>query len=225
MALAAQDLFKAVKTQLKDPKKLAKYIKDLAEILPAAGLLLDNAKPLVDQLQQLVPENPIPTDVADAVVHAPDKLVDKKDEVVAWFEGIKSEAAAKKLVKATRQAVLENATAHMTIKDFVKQYVEKDGAAPLTAFDMPGCYVIATYRKMDFDKDYTDYTGVYVGKADNVNAGIQEAISRLGNPDVYADVKYGQNVHVFIYNCLPQDLTDKYLALFEVVDAGSSYNS
>ena len=66
--------------------------------------------------------------------------------------------------------------------------------------------------------------GAFVSKASNVRMDVQEAISKLGNPDVYADVKYDQNVHVFIYNCLPEDLSDKYLALFELVDVGSSFN-
>ena len=64
---------------------------------------------------------------------------------------------------------------------------------------------------------------MFIGKADNAAQGVDLAISREGDPDVYADVKYKQNVHIFVYNCLPEELEGQYASLVETfadVEAG-----
>ena len=158
------------------------------------------------------------------------KLGDTRDEVVKALSDARSEKELRKAIQAARQTVLENATVTMTIKDFIasRDAAEKAGeaieaAASIGAIDMPGCFIIATYKKFDFDKDLTDYIGIYVGKADDVASGISEAISREGDPDVYADVKYKQNVHVYAYNCLPEDLEARYAALYQTFEPGEAH--
>lgn len=141
------------------------------------------------------------------------KLGNTKDGILADLSEAKSEKELKRAIKDARQSVLENATTSITIADFLKA-VEKSSSAPLTPIsDMPGCFVLATYKKLDFDKDLTDYTGIFVGKADDTSVGVLTAISRDGDPDVYADVKFKQNVHAFVFNCRAEDLEERYFSL------------
>lgn len=37
----------------------------------------------------------------------------------------------------------------------------------VSSLNVPGCFVVATYKKHDHDKDLTDYTGIYVGSGDD----------------------------------------------------------
>lgn len=147
-------------------------------------------------------------DAANVVAGVADKAVAAKDKVFDDSARKKAAKQLKKAVKEVRQTVLENATTKITVADMLKAKAETGGFGPINS--MPGCFVIATYKKLDFDKDLTDYTGLYVGKADNASEGVALAISRDGDPDVYADVKYNQNVHVYVYNCLPEDLEEQY---------------
>ena len=73
-------------------------------------------------------------------------------------------------------------------------------------------------------KDLADYTGVFVGRADNAAEGVEKAISREGNPDVYADVKFKQNVHVYVYNCLPERIDERYENLLQAFEGEELYN-
>ena len=65
----------------------------------------------------------------------------------------------------------------------------------------------------------------FVGKATNVAAGVSKAISRNGDPDVYADVKYKQNVHVYVYNCADERVDERYAALLQVFSDERLYGS
>ena len=73
-------------------------------------------------------------------------------------------------------------------------------------------------------KDLTDYHGVYVGKDEVVGDGIAWAISRAGCPDIYADIKYKQNVVIYIFSCPADELKYRQNALIEVLGALDSYN-
>ena len=152
------------------------------------------------------------------------KLADVKSGIAKSLANAIGEKDLKKAIKAARQSVLENATTKITVADLrkAKEKMGDDGIGPIN--DMPGCFVIATYRKMDFDKDLTDYTGIFVGRASNAAQGVEEAISKAGNPDVYADVKFKQNVHVYVYNCLPEQLDERYESLLQTFAGDASYN-
>lgn len=137
----------------------------------------------------------------------------------------KSKKELERAIKEARQTVLENATTRIAVADLQKA-IEKSptaGFGPIS--DMPGCFVITTYKMLIFNNDLTDYTGIFVGKASNVADGVRATISRGGDPDVYADVKYRQNVHVYVYNCMPEQLDERYLALVQVFSDERLYGS
>lgn len=121
-----------------------------------------------------------------------------------------------KQLKQARQVVLESASQSVTYKEFARHRGTAGAAATaLTAglYSGAGCFVFATYSALDFDNDLTDYSYAYVGKGAVLGEAIEHASSRGGDPDVYADVKYKQNVHVYSYACAPTELEDKYNAL------------
>lgn len=139
----------------------------------------------------------------------------------------KAELEAMKAIAAARQSVLENADLRTTLPKLSERLATSDTeklAALMGVLDSPGIFAMATYGKLDLDRDLTDYKGVYVGKADVVGDGIADAISRAGNPDVYADVKYGQNVVIYAFSCPQEEVNYRCKALMEVLGAKESYN-
>lgn len=128
----------------------------------------------------------------------------------------KEEKELAKQLKKAKQIVLESASQSVTYKDFSKRR-EEDGAAAIALarglYGGAGCFVIATYAALDFDKDLTDYLNIYVGQGENLGEAIEHACSREGDPDVYADVKYKQNVRIYSYPCVSNELDEKYAAL------------
>ena len=94
----------------------------------------------------------------------------------------------------------------------------------LGVLDLPGCFAMARYGKIELIKDPTSYTGIYVGKDACVGEGIARTIAPTGNADVYADIKYKQNVWVYVFTCPTDKLDEKYDALVQLFAAGESYN-
>lgn len=142
-------------------------------------------------------------------------------------EVLKAEQEAAKAIAKIRQALLESADLRTTIPRLVERLDSTDPAElaeSMRILDAPACFALATYPKFDLDKDLTDYHGVYVGKAEVAGDGIATAISRAGNPDVYADIKYKQNVVIFVFNCPLEELDQHYEALVEALGADNSYN-
>lgn len=152
------------------------------------------------------------------------KGIQKIPDVKERLSDAKNEKELRKALKEVRQKILENADSTMTITDLAKaqKKSKKTGIEPID--DKPGCFVLATYKKMDFDKDLTDYIGIFIGCADNVAEGLSLAISRDGNPDVYADVKYKQNVHAYIFYFEPDQLEESYENLIQAFAGEKSYN-
>lgn len=136
------------------------------------------------------------------------------------------EEAAKTILKA-RQTVLENADLRTTLPKLSEKLGTTDPeklTALMNVLDSPGIFALATYGRLDIDRDLTDYKGVFVDKAEIVGDGIAQAISRAGNPDVYADVKFNQNVVIYVFNYPADELRYRCQALMEVLGAKSSYN-
>ena len=147
-------------------------------------------------------------------------------------QAAKSEKLAAKelemLRREAKQSLLSHASSSMTYKAFVKQRNESAAVAEALGtglFNVPACFVIATYPKFDFDNDLTDYVGVYVGSGLNAGEAIEQACSRAGNVDVYADVKFNQNVTVYLYSCTAEDLDRKQEAIIALLEAEESYNA
>lgn len=141
---------------------------------------------------------------------------------------MKSAHEMKIFIKESKQSLLENASYTSTVATFLKLMDDTSKVKTAVGIGMseaPGCFVIATYSKFDNDKDLTDYKGVYVEAAESVGEAVVRACSRAGNPDVYADVKYGQNVHLYIFSCGATVLEEKKRAIMAVLQAEDSYNA
>ena len=167
------------------------------------------------------------TALVGAARRAAERVSARKDETPEEAAARKAEAEARKAIAQARQAVLHSADLRPSVAKLGSRLESSDTdvvAQTLALLDAPGCFALATYAKIDLDRDLTDYRGVYVGKTTCVGEGIAQAISRAGNPDVYADIKYGQNVLVYVFSCGAEELDGRYEALVEVLGAAASYN-
>ncbi len=139
------------------------------------------------------------------------------------FQDSREAAEARKKINAARQSIFESASTAMPLHKFVCQQ-EKAADAAFNGFDMPGCYLIAKYQKGDHDKNYSDYLGIYVGSSEHMSEDIVFTPTRLGDPDVYADYKYHQNVMLFVFPCELKDLDERRELLLRSFEGSRLYN-
>ena len=201
------------------PEEVKRAIDEASKALSAAQQLVGNAKDLVRADEAF--------EKARNTALAATSIMAKKDETPEEQAARKAAHEAAKAIVRTRQAVLEAADTRTSLDKLGDRLTSKDDAVvakTLKLLEESGCFVIATYGKLDLDTNLTDYKGVYVGKAECVGDGLARAISRGGNPDVYADIKFKQNVQVYIFGCIPEELDDTCDALIEVLGAADSYN-
>lgn len=142
---------------------------------------------------------------------------------VKAFQDSREAAEARKKIDAARQSIFESASTAMPLHKFVCQQ-EKAADAAFNGFDMPGCYLIAKYQKGDHDKNYSDYLGIYVGSSEHMSEDIVSTPTRLGDPDVYADYKYHQNVMLFVFPCELKDLDERRELLLRSFEGSRLYN-
>lgn len=145
------------------------------------------------------------------------------DGAVKAFQDSREVAEARKKINAARQSIFESASTVMPLHKFVCQQ-ERAVDAAFNGFDMPGCYLIAKYQKGGHDKNYSDYLGVYVGSSEHMSDGIVSTPTRLGDPDVYADYKYHQNVMLFVFPCELKDLDERRELLLRSFKGSRLYN-
>ena len=142
---------------------------------------------------------------------------------VKAFQDSREAAEARKKINAARQSIFESASTVMPLHKFVCQQ-KKAADAAFNGFDMPGCYLIAKYQKGDHDKNYSDYLGIYVGSSEHMSEDIVSTPTRLGDPDVYADYKYHQNVMLFVFPCELKDLDERRELLLRSFEGSRLYN-
>lgn len=200
-------------------------IKTAAQIIGAVSTVVGAAGGLKETVQPALESEGAQAAVSKAkgalggIAH---KATSAKDSVTESLKSKKEEKNLAKQLKEARQTVLESASQTFTYKEYVKT-VSKTGlaAAALSTglFASPGCFAIATYSSLDFDKDLTDYSYIYVGSGSVLGEAVESACSRDGDPDVYADVKYKQNVHIYLYPCLETEMPAKLEALQQLFSA------
>ena len=140
------------------------------------------------------------------------------------FQNSREAAEARKKISAARQSIFEGASTVMPLHKFVCQQGKAADAA-FNGFDMPGCYLIAKYQKGDHDKNYSDYLGIFVGSSEHMSDDIVSIPTRLGDPDVYADYKYHQNVMLFVFPCELKDLNERRELLLRSFVGERLYNN
>ena len=151
--------------------------------------------------------------------------------------GAKDARAQKRARELARRTLLDGAGVRMSATAFLESWSNqaKLGASKLGAdklgaalgrgyLDYPGCYVILTCPTAVKKDDYSHYRDLYVGAAPRMGEGIYRDFIGLGNPDVYADVKYKQHVYVLLFPCMPDDVDDLRASLITALDADESYN-
>ena len=236
-----------IKYLVDNSEDIAKSLQSLTKMLGAAKGLMDKAVDIVpiDELLhqaqaggEAQPEGEAPTVEAHAsnkpqlkvpafLVQARDRVIDFADVQKAGFERKRLEQEMLKAVHDSRKKVLESATISLSMKQLAEQLAaasERDVIASLGVLDLPGCFAIARYGKIELMKDPVAFTGIYVGKDACVGEGIARTIAPSGNADVYADIKYKQNVMVYVFTCPVEKLDEKYEALVQLFAAGESYN-
>ncbi|MGN1361950.1 MAG: hypothetical protein ACI4VV_06775 [Eggerthellaceae bacterium] len=207
-------------------KTTAEIIEAVTKVVGAAGTLKGAVQPAVESDEGKVVVEMAHTAFGDITKRAADakasigqvagKAVSAKTARDEAKRAKKEEKELTKQLKQARQVVLESASQKVTYKEFSKRREEDGAAATALAaglYSGRGCFVIATYASLDFDNDLTDYRYVYVGMGENLGDAIELACSRKGDPDVYADVKYKQNVHIYVFPCGEADVEEKYSAL------------
>ena len=75
------------------------------------------------------------------------------------------------------------------------------------------------------NKNYSDYLGIYVGSSEHMSDDIVSIPTRLGDPDVYADYKYHQNVLLFVFPCELKDLNERRELLLRSFVGERLYNN
>lgn len=225
-----------VAAALSEIEKNIKAAKKLGvEVIPNKDDISRTAQNIADEANQ-VHAQVISVEDVSRRVKAPKLLEGAVSNVGGFFKNASQKVAAPvqeaqimRSIEAanneTRRQVLGAASFHGSYQEFMNTLSGSDSAIKVGLFDQPGCYVIATYPKLNVGFDTAAYKGVYVGQAMNVGESIADCCSKHGCADVYADIKYKQHVHVFIFSCYYYDLNEKQDALIEVLDADSSYNA
>lgn len=132
--------------------------------------------------------------------------------------GASSQAAA-----GTPAASGGQAQAAVSAQPFAQpQAIAPASAAGYLAY--PGCYVVLTFGKGVKQDDYGKFRDVFVGASSNMGAAIRADFVGLGDPDVYADVKYKQDVRVLVFPCAEENLERLCQSLIVALDADMSYN-
>lgn len=67
------------------------------------------------------------------------------------FQDSRAAAEARKKIDAARQSIFEGASTVMPLHEFICQQGKASEAA-FNGYDMPGCYLIATYRRHDHER-------------------------------------------------------------------------
>ena len=219
-----------------DPEAIRKGLKATAEIISTATAVLGAANTLKDTVQPAIDSDEGKAvigkgkeavgglfqkagETKDVVGGVIGKAADTKAKYADARKAKKEERELAKQLKQARQMVLEGASQRVTYKEFARlKDQEGSGIQALATglYSGSGWFVITTYSTIDFDKDLTDYLGIYVGKGNPLGKAIEYSCSRDGDPDVYADVKYKQNVQIYFYPCNESEVEEQFKALYDL---------
>lgn len=206
--------------------------KRVAKLAPHAVRAAKKVAPILDEhsdqindaigaAKQAVPD--VAKKGGDAIAEAFGKAFD------AVSSPIKEAVDASKDKKAQKEAhkkIVDHAFGTLSVKNFMKNYEEHaklSGESGNEYMDQPGCYIFLVLGKKPGTQLY-DYRAVYVGASTGLGKSVRDEIEGRGNVDVYADVKYDQNVHVLFYPCAEDELERMKDSLIIALDADESYN-
>lgn len=165
--------------------------------------------------------------VGDAASNVVKAAGDATDSAAEAMKASAERRAQEKALAEARQQLLQSATAKMKAVDFEVEWgkvQQSGGTAPLKS---PGYFVIAVYKNKPGDNKLHDYRDVFVSRSEDMGASVHRHLSGGGNPDVYADMKYGQYMLVFAFPDFDfEDDNNETLRRFVVaLRADVSYNA
>ena len=156
--------------------------------------------------------------IGSAASAATSTVKEKAQEASAAREEMKSREEA-------RRVLLEGAGLRLEADKFLENWkVSSLGADANQYLAFPGCYVALTFGKLSRKSDFARFRDVYVGGAEYVGEAIWKDLVGLGNPDVYADVKYDQDVQLLVFPCDANKVEALRDSIIVALDADESYN-
>ena len=172
--------------------------------------------------------------VADAAKGAAGKIAGVANKAGAAVHDAAEVRAQEKARKLARKTLLAGASKNIEAQSFLKtwddqhdlaQQMSEETALATELYAFPGCYVVVTCDSAVKKDDFSSFREVYVGKSMSMGEALHDDFTGLGNPDVYADVKYKQHVYALLYPCISEKLDEMYTSLIAALDADRSYNA
>lgn len=124
---------------------------------------------------------------------------DVTDSAAETMKASAEKRAQEKALAEARQQLLQSATAKMKAVDFEAEWDKAQQTGTIAPLKSPGYFVIAVYKSKPIESRLHDYKEVFVSRSENTGASLHRHLSGEGNPDVYADMKYGQHLLVFAF--------------------------
>ncbi len=94
---------------------------------------------------------------------------------------------------------------------------EAQGAAANQFVHFPGCYAAITYGSKFKPKRPDEYRAARVFFSPDMGRSLVDDVEGRGNPDVYADAKYGQHVRFYLFPCSEEDARELLPSLAAVL--------
>lgn len=148
-----------------------------------------------------------------------------KGVVGGKVHGVTDRRAQEKARRDARRTLLDGAGTRMSVDRFLENWNMQEVVSDDDYLDFSGCYVIATYARAVKKDDYSEYRDIYVGKSLSMGRSVYDDVSGKGDVDVYADVKYKQDVYVLLFPCREDKLDQLKGSLVVALDADASYNA
>ncbi|MBU5404866.1 hypothetical protein KQI08_02895 [Paraeggerthella hongkongensis] len=173
---------------------------------------------------------PVAKSAADKAAAAARQARASVEQAAQGVSDARTEAKGQKEEQRVRRSavkdVLQAAAVKLSSREFLESWDKMAGFDPEGVahyLEIPGCYVILRCKHAVRDDDYSSYHGVYVGSSVNLGASIREHLIGLGNPDVYADVKYRQPVYILAFT-QAEGIEENRKGLVDLLGADESYN-
>ena len=229
--IAADVFFPEGKVFKKGANVAATLTTALPRVKEVSETLRDNAdvlSPAFDAVREKTPKaaNSLAKPAKEAVEKIATAATDAASKVTTPLaEGIES-MKADKARKEARGRIIHHAFGTLSTEKFLADLEAHDaisGGKGEGYLGNSGCFIFLTLGK-GHKKELADYKDVYVESAANMGKAIKDQLDGRGNIDVYADVKYDQNVNILIYPCEESGMEQMKEALIVALDADQSYN-
>lgn len=209
--------------------------KAVGAALPVIGKIAPKVAPVAAPLAGKIKEHApaAMSAVRDRAAEVASNAGSKAAEAVGSIGGVgqrvkdsRSKKDAEKARATARHALLGTADPKMSLADFVQRratQAQVEGVGEFLAY--PGAYAVLHFNKKLKRDSYENYDDIYVHASANIGASIMDDIEGRGNADIYADYKYGQDLHLLVFPCAEDDMDELAANIMVALDADCSYNA